>query len=131
MAKDPTTLRILVVEDELLIRWSIVQALSANHHTILEAPDAQTALTLLADMSEPLDIIILDCRLPDSTGLGLLANVRRLAPNARVVLITADTTPDVIQGAIELGASAVISKPFDILGLEAVILKLHSARPGS
>ena len=67
------TLRVLVVEDELLIRWSIAETLAHSGHVVIEAEDGATAVRTLRDSVEPVDAIVLDYRLPDSNDLALLA----------------------------------------------------------
>jgi DNA-binding response OmpR family regulator len=56
-------MRVLVVEDELPIRWSVAQTLSDRGHVVIDAEDAQTAVRALAEASEPFDAVLLDFRL--------------------------------------------------------------------
>ncbi len=120
MEKLPT-LRVLVVEDELLIRWSIAETLAQAGHTVIEAEDGATAVRTLTGAAEPVDVVVLDYRLPDSEDLTLLANIRRLSPQSAVILMTAYGTPEVTRGALDLGVYRVISKPFEMHDLEALI----------
>jgi DNA-binding NtrC family response regulator len=121
-------LRVLVVEDEPLIRWSVTQTLEGSGHTVLEAADARSAVDLLNEPGHPVDVVLLDYRLPDSNDLALLASVRRLAPDSAVILMTAYGTPDVVEGAFGLGVRNVLSKPFDLSALEGAILAACSGR---
>ena len=121
-------LRILVVEDEPLIRWSITETLGQIGHTVLEADNAAAALRALEDADDDIDVVLLDYRLPDSDDLGLLANVRRLRPHSAVVMMTAYGTPEVTAGAIALGAYRVVGKPFDMHALESLVVEAHDAR---
>ena len=79
-------LRVLVVEDELLIRWSITETLAHAGHTVIEAADGASAIMALKNDAERIDAVVLDYRLPDSDDLTLLATVRRSgsAPKAAV-----------------------------------------------
>ena len=122
-------LRVLVVEDETLIRWSIAETLAQEGHTVVEAGDARSAVQALASAPEPIDVVLLDCRLPDSNDLSLLASIRRLQPASAVVVMTAFGTPEVTKGALDLGAYRVVNKPFDIHGLETLIQDAYNARP--
>src|SRR5689334_16545973 len=81
MATAAATLRVLVVDDEPLIRWCVAETLNQAGHTVMEAPDAAATLQLLGHRPAP-DVVLLDFRLPDSQDLRLLADVRRLAPSA-------------------------------------------------
>ena len=121
-------LRVLVVEDETLIRWAVAEALTAAGHTVLEAPDAATALQVVAEAPQPLDVVLLDLRLPDSSDLSLLAAIRRKTPSSAVVMMTAHGTPEDAAGARALGAFEVLEKPFDVQGLERLIVAACRAR---
>ena len=118
-----SALRVLVVEDEMLMRWSIAETLTAKGHTVIEAPDGAAAVEALTD-SPPADAVLLDYRLPDSRDLTLLTRIRRLAPVTPVVLMTAFGTPALFDHARELGAYEVLSKPFDIYELEGVVRRV-------
>lgn len=120
-------LRVLVVEDEALIRWSIAETLAQEGHTVVEADNAVTALQALTETPGPIDVVLLDYRLPDSSDLGLLANVRRLRPESAVVMMTAYGTPEVRKGALELGAHRVVNKPFDMHALESLVLDAYGS----
>ena len=106
--------RVLVVDDEWLIRWSLREALEAKGHIVDEAADAAAALSALAgDRARP-DAVVLDYRLPDSNDLSLLSAIRHGAPATRVIMMTAHGTDEMIRGALELGAYRVVSKPFEV-----------------
>jgi DNA-binding NtrC family response regulator len=130
MSREPgmSCLRVLLVEDEPLIRWSIAEALKAKGHVVREASDAASARhTLVAD-DAPLDVVLLDLRLPDSCDLSLLQDIRRLKPNSAVVMMTAHEGSDIVDRARECGAYAVIDKPFDLDGVE-LLLRTACASP--
>jgi DNA-binding NtrC family response regulator len=112
---------VLVVEDDALMRWAIAETLTHAGYEVVGAVDGGSAIGALADSPAPFDAIVLDYALPDSEDLTLLANVRRLAPGSQVILITAWGTPELIDGASELGACEVISKPFELSHLENAV----------
>ena len=114
--------RVLVIEDEALIRWSIAETLARMGHTVIEADDAESAIRTLRETSEPVDVVLLDYHLPDSNDLTLLATIRRMAPHSAVVMMTAFGASDVTSGALELGAHSVVDKPFDMQDLEPMLL---------
>ena len=105
--------RVLVVDDEALIRWSLSESLSEAGYAVIEAGDGASALAQ-ASNGHVFDAIILDYRLPDSNDLRLLERLRDLQPNAAVVMMTAFGTPEVISGALKLGAFRIVVKPFDV-----------------
>lgn len=121
-------LRVLVVEDETLIRWSIAETLTQKGHTVVEASNATAAVQALIETPGPIDVVLLDYRLPGSSDLELLAKVRRLRPDSAVVMMTAYGTPEVTKGALDLGAYRVVNKPFDMDGLESLVLEAYSSR---
>jgi two-component system response regulator PilR (NtrC family) len=121
MTENLRGLRVLVVEDELLIRWSITETLAHAGHTVIEAADGATAVMALKNDTERIDAVVLDYRLPDSDDLTLLSTLRRLSPESAVVLMTAFGTPDVVKGALDLGVYHVLHKPFEMHDLESLL----------
>jgi len=116
-------LRVLVVEDELLIRYAITETLGLAGHTVIEANNGAAAVRALTNSAEAVDVVMLDYRLPDSNDLTLLAAIRRLSPRSGVILMTAHGTPEVRKGALDLGAYEVMHKPFELHDLEPLLLK--------
>ena len=113
LAAEKSTLRILVVDDEPLIRWSVCEVLVDSGHAVEEASDGASAVRKLSD-GHVFDVIVLDYRLPDSNDLQLLEKVRGLSPDSTVIMMTAFGTPEMIAGALERGAFRVVPKPFDV-----------------
>jgi DNA-binding NtrC family response regulator len=114
--------RVLVVDDEMLIRWALGQALGARGCLVTEAANACEARAALR--ARDCDVAVLDYRLPDTTHLELLRDIRKLSPSSRVVLMTAYGTREMIEEALELGASRVLEKPIDLDVAVQVILDL-------
>src|SRR5688572_23248448 len=124
-ATKPAPLRVLVVDDEPLVRWAIGQTLDPDLYEIEEAADAKSAVRALLDATPHL--VLLDLRLPDCNDLRLLETVRRLAPAATVILMTAFGSPDVRAAALRLGAAGVVDKPFDLDHLVGLVSRLTPA----
>jgi DNA-binding NtrC family response regulator len=125
-----STSRVLVVDDEPLVRWSIAETLRSHGRDIVEAGDAHAAIAAVIDPSTRPDAVLLDLKLPDSDDLGLLQSVRRLVPCSPVILMTAFGTPEVLVDARRLGAFTVLDKPFDLEELDEVIDRaLNANRP--
>ena len=119
---------VLVVDDEALIRWSLAEMLGERGYTVTEAGDARMAVAAIEKAQEPFDVVLLDYRLPDSADLRLLEKVRRLAPTSQVIMITAHNSPELAQGAAALGAYRVISKPFEVESLAALVKQAQADR---
>lgn len=111
----------LVVDDEPLIRWAVSESLADLGFDVSDAPDAATALKMVTTSPLPFQIVVLDLRLPDMHDLSLLGTLRQLLPRARLFLMTAFGTPDVMAQARSLGAT-VLSKPFELEELNRAVL---------
>lgn len=129
MEKKSSAPRVLIVDDEPLIRWSLVETLLESGHEVLVAGDARAAIEAVKDAPFPVDVVLLDYRLPDSSDLGLLASLRRLSPGSQVILMTAYGTPEVVQSALELGAFSVVHKPLEMHDLAGLVARAHGSRP--
>jgi two-component system response regulator AtoC len=124
------TLRVLIVDDEALIRWSLAETLTDSGHSVAEAADGAAAIQAL-NGDGPFDVVVLDYRLPDSNDLNLLTTIRRRAPHSAVIMMTAYGTPEVTSGALALGAFRVVPKPFEVHDLVALVTQAHNAQPGT
>ena len=113
--------RALVVDDELLIRWSLAETLVERGFAVVEAEDGKSAVRALSDAGEPPDVVLLDFRLPDSNDLELLSRIISMVPNGRVILMTAFGSPELASAAILRGAFKVLQKPFEMHDVTALI----------
>jgi DNA-binding NtrC family response regulator len=103
---------VLVVDDEELIRWSLAEHLTAMGHRVTEADHGAAALAAVA--KDPPDLVMLDVKMPDMTGIEVLRALRERDVQAPVVMLTADSTVDTAVEATRLGAKAYLTKPFDL-----------------
>jgi DNA-binding NtrC family response regulator len=106
--------RVLVVDDEALIRWSLSESLTRAGYHVIEAPDRRTALEAFEPQRQGVCAVLLDLRLPDSHDLSLLRLIRLRAPQCRIIVMTAHGTPELTQEALKDGAFRVVDKPFDL-----------------
>jgi DNA-binding NtrC family response regulator len=127
VSENSPPLRILVVDDESLIRWSLVQTLMDSGHRTVEAVDGATAIRAVTDAPAPFDVALLDFRLPDSNDLTLLSRLRGLSPRTQFILMTAYGTPEVVQGALDLGVFRVVPKPLDMSEVRTLVRDAHAA----
>jgi DNA-binding NtrC family response regulator len=105
------TERILVVDDERLIRWSLRKNLNKAGYRVLEAGDGIQALQVLEE--EGADLLLLDVRMPGKDGLTVLEEVARTHSEIPVILMTAYSS---VEGAVEAmrrGAFDYLVKPFN------------------
>lgn len=114
-------LHVLVVDDEPLIRWSVSETLSDAGLDVEQAADAAAALRAVTTAAVPFDVVVLDLRLPDMHDLSLLATLRQLLPQARLILMTAFGSPDVVSEATSLNTTT-LHKPFELSELRHLIV---------
>jgi len=124
---DKRALRVLVVDDERLIRWAIGETLTGKGHTVVEACDAAAARQLMQDTREPVNVVLLDYCLPDSHDFRLLDDLHRLSPASGVVIMTAQNDPALTAAALDHGARRVLDKPFDLTVLDAAVREAAAA----
>jgi two-component system, NtrC family, response regulator AtoC len=127
-AKNRAVARVLVVDDEPLIRWSLAETLTRRRHVVTEAGDAKTTLRILKCSSERPDVVLLDYRLPDSNDLRLFAAIKRQVPEIQIILMTAYGTSDIATEALALGAYRVVGKPFEVEDLAMLVHEAHACR---
>jgi DNA-binding NtrC family response regulator len=106
-------LRVLVIDDELLIRWAVGQTLTRAGWRVVEATDAASASRANAG-DGPFDVVLMDLRLPDVADLSLVRRIRRETPATAIVVMTAFGSPADGAEARALGAYTVVDKPFDL-----------------
>ena len=128
MSTSTAGLHILVVDDEALIRWSLLEALTSGGHAVVEAGDGASAVQAVMAAVVPFDVMLLDFRLSDSNDLALLSRLRRLAPATRIILMSAFGTAEILQEAMSLGVYRVISKPFDMNEVAPLVRQCHASR---
>jgi DNA-binding NtrC family response regulator len=112
-AENSEEVRVLVVDDEALIRWAMAATLKDAGYDVVEASSGQEAMASLHGHPDP-HVIFLDYRLADSQDLTLLRNIRAAVPECPVIMMTAYATPEMVEAAARLGAYRVVGKPFDM-----------------
>jgi len=125
--------RILLVEDEpanrALVRAIIARTSRAELRGVVlhEAATIAEARSMLA--SHPVDIVLVDVRLPDGNGLDLVTELRAHpdADPAKVVIVSASVLPAERTTALATGADAFLAKPFDPSDLVDLIVRLSTS----
>ena len=111
--------KILIVDDEQMIRWVLSQALSEWSYEPIEAADIQTALELF-DTEQP-TLTLLDIGLPDGSGLNALRTIKLRQPDANVIMITGNVLVENAIAALRAGACDFITKPINLDELQITI----------
>ncbi|KIH76296.1 two component, sigma54 specific, transcriptional regulator, Fis family [Geoalkalibacter ferrihydriticus] len=113
--------KILVVDDEHLIRWSLEQNLSKQGYEVLTSGSGEDALRLIRDESP--DLVLLDIQLPGINGLEVLQKAKDLDGELIVIMITALGVLETAVKAMRMGAYDYIGKPFNLDELAITIKK--------
>lgn len=116
---------ILVVDDDRLICWGLERLISARNFHVTTVNNGKDAIFEIYNV--PYRSVFLDIHLPDINGMEVLHEIKRVAPETKVVVMTADDTDDYHQRALNGGASHLIRKPFNIPEIEHIIDGISNA----
>jgi two-component system response regulator AtoC len=103
--------KVLVVDDEELIRWSLRAQLEEDGYLVDEAADGRSVLERVGG---GIDLVLLDFKLPDVDGIALLHRIKESHPDTVVILMTAHSTVQSAVEAIKGGAFHYVIKPFEM-----------------
>jgi nitrogen regulation protein NR(I) len=113
--------RLLVVDDEPNVQYSLVKSLQSGTLEVLTAGTAREGIDLVRQKSP--DAVILDVRLPDMSGLDAFDQIRQLDPRLPVIIITAFATTETAIEAMKRGAFEYLLKPVDFHQLRELVAK--------
>src|SRR5208283_4207336 len=111
--------KIMVVDDERLVRWSLRQKCEEWGYRVIEADSGEPALKLAQNESP--DLVLLDVRMPDLSGIEVLDQLKKNGDARAVIMITADPQLDDVKAALKLGAYDFVGKPVDFDELHITI----------
>lgn len=128
MTDKSNPLRIVVAEDEPIIRLDVVELLrDAGHDVVGEAADGLRAVELVQALQP--DAVVLDVKMPGQDGLAAAEQISALRPSPAVVMLTAFSQQALVARAAEAGAMAYLTKPFagpDLLAALTVAIARHA-----
>jgi DNA-binding NtrC family response regulator len=113
--------KILVVDDEHLIRWSLEQNLKKQGYEVVTAGSGEDALRLVRE--EQPDLVLLDIQLPGIGGIDVLGKIKDHDEDIIVIMVTANSGLENAVNAMRLGAYDYISKPFNLDEMSIVVKK--------
>jgi two-component system, response regulator, stage 0 sporulation protein F len=119
----PNVKKVLVVEDEMLIRSSLARALRKDGYDVFEAKDYAEALGDLKKGN--CDLAIVDLYLEDGMhGLSLLREIHRWSPQAKIIVISAFGTSEIKEAAMMEGIDRFYDKPFEIMEIRNALMEI-------
>lgn len=113
--------KLLVVDDEHLIRWSLEQNLKKMGYDVVTAGTGEDALRLVRE--EQPDLVLLDIQLPGISGIDVLEKIKEHDEDIIVIMVTANGGLDTAVNAMRLGAYDYVSKPFNLDELSIIVKK--------
>lgn len=125
---------VLVAEDDADVRSQLVAGLRQEGYRVLEARDGLDLLDLIGawyfpgTKAAPIDLVISDIRMPGQSGLDVLSTLGRLSRRIPVILITGYPDEETRAKARDLGAAALLVKPFGLSDLKAVVARVLRER---
>lgn len=110
---------ILIVDDEESIRLNLSRYFRVNGYNALTAEDGRGAIEICK--STPIDVVLLDLRLPDSSGIDILKQIKELSPSTAVIIITAYGDVETAVTAMKMKAENFVLKPVDLYSLRVIV----------
>jgi DNA-binding NtrC family response regulator len=101
--------KILVVDDEEVVRLSHIRTLASIHCNVEVVRDGPEALLVMEQ--RPADVVLLDLRMPGMDGMAVLKEIKQRWPETEVVIITGYPTVETAKEAVRLGAFDYLAKP--------------------
>ena len=120
--------KILLIDDDELVRYSLTRVLQGPGHEVVQAPDGVEGLRLFR--SAPPALVITDIVMPEQDGLGLISEIRKLDKRVPILVMSGGGDKlgtDFLVLAQLMGANAILAKPFDnavLLGKIASLLQV-------
>jgi DNA-binding NtrC family response regulator len=121
-----STLHLLVVDDDDALRRACCEIVRGMDFTVHNADSVPAARTVL--QQQPIDLLLLDMKLPGGGGLALLGEVKTLYPEIAVLVMTAYATVSSAVEAMKIGASDYLTKPFAVEELTAMLQRVARRR---
>lgn len=119
--------RVLVVDDEALIRWSVSEILVEAGWQVRQAATGAEALAAVEEWAGASFVVLLDLRLPDVADLSLVQALHQQRPDVPIVVMTAYGSPEQTRTVHDFGVVRVIDKPFDIRAAVACVDEAYTA----
>ncbi len=120
--------KILIIDDDELVLNALSNVLHQAGHELFITADGPRSIALFKEHHP--DVVILDLGLPTTSGLDVLTDIREIHPDAKVIMISGYTAPNVIADAKAKGAYSFLEKPFEIKTLMNLITSIVQPATG-
>lgn len=111
--------KILVADDEFLIRYSLSHILSTELVEVITVTTGREALQEIS--ARDFDLCCLDIRLPDMNGMDIMKTVKKLAPKTKIIIMTGNEITEEMRKDIQENAELLLSKPFDLFKMKTFV----------
>lgn len=113
--------KVLLVDDEAIVRDSISEWLADAGYDVTPAEDGFKAIEIIRGRQSQADIMVVDLKMPGKDGIEVMREAKELSPDVRVIIITAYGTVENAVEAMKVGAADYLTKPFEPEQLENAI----------
>ena len=124
--------KILVIDDDDVVRETIVQILEDGGYRVVSAEDGKRGMIAFRD--EHPDLTVTDLIMPQQVGIQIICEIRRAKPDAKIIAVSGGgraTNNDLLDLAKQFGASDTIAKPFDPDELLSLVVECLAGRGGA
>jgi two-component system response regulator AtoC len=118
--------KILIVEDDVSVRESLLSLLESKDYVVESASDGEQALEAVEQRDY--DVLLLDLQLPKVSGMEVLANAKKLSPDTSIVILTAHGSIQSAVEALKLGAEDYLEKPCNVEQLQKTLEKIFARK---
>ena len=108
MSSDPRRPRVVVADDDAVLRYTVKLIIEKKCEVVGEAADGAAAVELAEELRP--DVVLLDISMPAMTGLEAARLIRERLPDVRVIIVSNHTTPEYIEEALRIGAHGYVVK---------------------
>ena len=115
-------MRVLIVDDEIDLLETVVKRLQKRHINASGLPDGEKALVYLGE--NPIDVVVLDVKMPGKNGLEILEEIKNTYPSIEVIMITGHASIRSGKQGMSLGAFDYMMKP---VGIDELLEKIRQA----
>lgn len=116
-------LRVMIVDDSMIIRRNIANMVSALGHKVVgEAKDGLEAISIFARLKP--DVVTMDIAMPEMDGIAALRELKKIDKNIKVIMITSQGQEHMVLDSIKNGASGYLLKPIEMSKFQSLLRKI-------